>query len=113
MLPAGASQPEGVLLVHDRDEIRGVMWDLVGIVRSDERLAVAEARLRQIALHVNGLWAGSRPDPDLVELRNLIQCALLVVRCALQRKESRGLHHNLDHPFRDNERQLRDTIVVR
>jgi L-aspartate oxidase len=107
------AEHEGVLLVHDREEIRNVMWDLVGIVRSDERLGVAEARLRQIALHVNGLWAGARPTVDLVELRNLIQCALLVVRCALQRRESRGLHHNVDHPYRDNERQLRDTIVVR
>jgi L-aspartate oxidase len=113
LLPAGEAEPEGVLLVHDREEIRSVMWDLVGIVRSDERLGVAEARLRQIALHVNGIWAESRPTPDLVELRNLIQCALLVVRCALQRKESRGLHHNVDHPYRDNERCLRDTIVVR
>jgi L-aspartate oxidase len=113
LLPAGEAEPEGVLLVHDRDEIRSVMWDLVGIVRSDLRLGVAEARLRQIALHVNGIWAESRPTPDLVELRNLIQCALLVVRCAMQRKESRGLHHNVDHPYRDNERCLRDTIVVR
>jgi L-aspartate oxidase len=112
-LPPGGGEPEGVLLVHDREEIRSVMWDLVGIVRSDDRLATAEARLRQLRLHVNGLWADARPTPDLVELRNLIQCALLVVRCALQRRESRGLHHNVDHPYRDNERCLVDTIVVR
>ncbi|HWK89177.1 MAG TPA: L-aspartate oxidase [Longimicrobium sp.] len=111
--PAGRGDPEGVLLAHDRDEIRGVMWDLVGIVRSDERLAVAEGRLRQIAQHVNGVWAESRATPELVELRNLIQSALLVVRCAIRRKESRGLHHNVDHPYRDNEHCLRDTIVVR
>jgi L-aspartate oxidase len=89
------------------------MWDLVGIVRSDERLAVAEARLRQISLHINGIWADSRPTADLVELRNLIQSALLVVRCALRRKESRGLNYNVDHPYRDNEHCLADTIVVR
>jgi L-aspartate oxidase len=111
--PSGRAEPEGVLLVHDREEIRNVMWDLVGIVRSDERLGVAEARLRQIALHVNGIWAESAPTADLVELRNLIQTALLVVRCALQRKESRGLHYTIDHPYRDNERCLADTIVVR
>jgi L-aspartate oxidase len=102
-----------VLLVHDRDEIRNVMWDLVGIVRSDERLAVAEARLRQISLHVNGIWAQSAPTADLVELRNVIQAALLVVRCAILRKESRGLHYTVDYPSRDNEHCLRDTIVVR
>lgn len=111
--PAGRSEPEGVLLVHDREEIRNVMWDLVGIVRSDERLAVAEARLRQISLHVNGIWAESAPTADLVELRNLIQTALLVVRCALLRKESRGLHYTVDHPYRDNEHCLLDMIVVR
>ncbi|MBW3572625.1 MAG: L-aspartate oxidase [Gemmatimonadetes bacterium] len=112
-VPQGTGEPEGVLLVHDREEIRSVMWDLVGIVRSDERLGVAEARLRQIALHVNGMWADSRPTVELVELRNLIQTALLVVRCALQRRESRGLNHNVDHPYRDNEHCLADTIVVR
>jgi L-aspartate oxidase len=112
-VPTGRAQPEGVLLVHDREEIRNVMWDLVGIVRSDERLAVAEARLRQISLHVNGIWAESAPTADLVELRNVIQAALLVVRCAILRKESRGLHYTIDHPFRDNEHCLRDTIVVR
>jgi L-aspartate oxidase len=112
-VPSGRAEPEGVLLVHDREEIRNVMWDLVGIVRSDERLGVAEARLRQIALHVNGIWAESTPTADLVELRNVIQTALLVVRCALLRKESRGLHYTVDHPYRDNERSLRDTIVVR
>jgi L-aspartate oxidase len=112
-LPERGVEPEGVLLVHDREEIRSVMWDLVGIVRSDERLAVAEARLRQIALHVNALWADARPTPDLVELRNLTLTALLVVRCAMQRRESRGLHYTLDHPHRDNERCLRDTIVVK
>ena len=112
-MPAGTAEPEGVLLVHDREEIRNVMWDLVGIVRSDERLGVAEARLRQIALHLNGIWAESAPTADLVELRNVIQTAMLVVRCALQRKESRGLHYTIDHPYRDNEHCLRDTIVVR
>lgn len=112
--PTAAGQaPEGVLLVHDREEIRGVMWDLVGIVRSGERLGVAEARLRQIALHVNGMWAEAAPTADLVELRNLIQTALLVVRCALLRRESRGLHYTIDHPHRDNEHCLRDTLVVR
>lgn len=112
-VPAGRAEPEGVLLVHDREEIRNVMWDLVGIVRGDERLVVAEARLRQISLHVNGIWAASAPTADLVELRNLIQAALLVVRCAILRKESRGLHYTIDHPSRDNEHCLRDTIVVR
>jgi L-aspartate oxidase len=110
---AGRPAPDAALLAADREEIRNVMWDLVGIVRSDERLAEAEARLRQISMHVNGIWAESAPTSDLVELRNLIQTALLVVRCALLRKESRGLHYTIDHAYRDNEHCLRDTIVVR
>jgi L-aspartate oxidase len=97
----------------EREEIRGLMWDLVGIVRSDERLAEADARLRAITERVGGWWAAGRPTPELVELRNVVQCAHLVVRCALRRKESRGLHFTIEHPYRDNEHWLRDTIVVR
>jgi L-aspartate oxidase len=97
----------------EREEIRGLMWDLVGIVRSGERLAEADLRLRAVSERVNGWWATSRPTPELVELRNVVQTALLIVRCALQRRESRGLHFTADHPYRDNEHWLRDTIVVR
>ncbi|HEV2736866.1 MAG TPA: L-aspartate oxidase [Longimicrobiaceae bacterium] len=111
--PRGRSEPEGVLLVHDREEIRSLMWDLVGIVRSDERLEFAEARIRQIAEQNETVWASSRPSADLVELRNMVETALLVVRCARLRRESRGLHYNVDHPHRDNEHFLRDTVVGR
>ncbi len=111
--PRGRAAPDEARLAADREEIRNVMWDLVGIVRSDERLGEAEARLRQISLRVNGIWAEAAPTADLVELRNVIQTALLVVRCALLRKESRGLHYTLDYPYRDNEHCLVDTIVVR
>lgn len=97
----------------EREAVRGLMWDLVGIVRSDARLADADARLRPIVERVNGWWAAMRPTPELVELRNVVQAAHLVVRCAQRRKESRGLHFTADYPFRDNEHWLRDTIVVR
>jgi L-aspartate oxidase len=93
--------------------VRNLMWDLVGIVRSDERLTQAQSQVRRLAEYINGLWAASRPTPESVEVRNLIQTALMVVRCALLRKESRGLHYTVDYPHRDNERWLRDTIVVR
>jgi L-aspartate oxidase len=59
------------------------------------------------------LWDRHGGWPDTIELRNLVESALLVVRCARRRPESRGLHQNTDHPHRDNERLLRDTLVVR
>lgn len=109
-VPTG-ERPERVLPVHDRTELRSLMWDLVGIVRSDARLAIAEARVAQMAEQDAELWAHSRPTPELVELRNLLCTALLIIRSARLRKESRGLHCNLDYPYRDNERFLRPTIL--
>ena len=111
--PTGTADADPAFLAGERESIRNLMWDLVGIVRSDARLAEAEQRLREISLKVNAVWADSRPTDDLVELRNLVQTAQLIVRCALRRKESRGLNFNLDNPYKDNEHSLRDTIVVR
>jgi L-aspartate oxidase len=110
---AGRSGIEGIVLVHDRDEVRSLMWDLVGIVRSDERLFLAEGRIRQLEEQYESLWARSTLSPELIELRNLVQLALLIIRSARSRRESRGLHYTLDHPHRDNERFLRDTLLVR
>jgi len=104
---------ERILLVHDREELRSLMWDLVGIVRTDERLAIAEARIRQIAEQneVRQSWPAS--DPEATELRNLLDVALLIVRSARMRRESRGLHFNADVPFRDNEGWLAPTVIER
>jgi L-aspartate oxidase len=96
----------------ERESIRSLMWELVGIVRSDARLADANARLAEIVGRVDGWWAAHRPTPELVELRNVVQTARLIVRCARERHESRGLQYTVDYPWRDNERWLRDTIVV-
>jgi len=109
----GNAPVEAVLLVHDREEVRSLMWDLVGIVRNDERLALARGRMEEIAVQYDRLWRKCQPQPELIELRNLIQTALLIIRSAQSRKESRGLHYNLDYPFRDNERCLRDTVLSR
>ncbi|CAN5721728.1 L-aspartate oxidase [soil metagenome] len=111
---AHGKQPvEGALITHDREEIRSLMWDLVGIVRSDERLEIAHQRLVQMSDQYRGVWNRHPPSFDLVELRNLIEIGLLIVTSARRRRESRGLHFNLDHPFRDNERFLRDTLLQR
>ncbi|HET8656777.1 MAG TPA: L-aspartate oxidase [Longimicrobiaceae bacterium] len=101
---------EGVL-VHDREEVRTLMWDLVGIVRTDERLRLARGRLGEIATQYRDLCARHAPVAELAELRNLVETALLIVRSAQSRRESRGLHYNLDYPYRDNERFLRDTLL--
>lgn len=107
----GDAPVERVREVHDREEVRALMWDLVGIVRSDERLRVAEARLHQMREQNRERWAALAPEYDRAELRNLIDVSLLIVRSALRRRESRGLHFNLDHPHRDSERFLRDTVL--
>lgn len=109
----GDTELEAGLLVHDREEVRSLMWDLVGIVRTNERLALARGRMEEISTQYDRLWRKGRPTPDLVELRNLVQTALLIIRSAQSRKESRGLHHNLDYPFRDNEAFLRATVLTR
>ncbi|HEX8431706.1 MAG TPA: FAD-binding protein, partial [Longimicrobium sp.] len=105
--------PTEAELEASRDQIRDILWDDVGIVRTDARLANADAALRPISEQINGLWASCRPTPELVEVRNVIQTALLIVRCAARRKESRGLHFNEDYAYRDNEHSLHDTIIVR
>jgi len=89
------------------------MWECAGIVRSDELLARAEHRLREMKRETELEFAAMVPDARLVELRNLIETSLLVVRSARWRRESRGLHYTIDHPYRDNERYLRDTVIER
>src|SRR5690606_16359806 len=76
----GDTELEAGLLVHDREEVRSLMWDLVGIVRTNERLALARGRMEEISTQYDRLWRKGRPTPDLVELRNLAQTALLIIR---------------------------------
>jgi L-aspartate oxidase len=89
---------ESVAFELDWDLVRRVMWDLVGIVRTDERLRLAGRRLQVIREEVEGAFHRMRLDPDLIELRNIALVGELIVRCAKARRESRGLHYNLDHP---------------
>ena len=88
---------ETVLFDHNWDAVRRVMWDLVGIVRTDERLAVAARHLDLLLQESEQAFDTLRLSPDLVELRNIALVGSLIVRCARKRKESRGLHYNLDH----------------
>ena len=112
ILAAANERPsEAVVLEHDWDVVRRVMWDYVGIVRSDSRLGIARNRIRSIRGTVEQQYRQSPPSPDLVELRNIALVAELIILCAQSRRESRGLHYTLDHPAKDPD-PPRDTCVA-
>jgi L-aspartate oxidase len=92
------SSEEAVVVEHDWNEVRSVMWDYVGIVRSDRRLERARRRIHTIREEVRHYYKEYLVTADLIELRNLAAVAELIVRCAQRRKESRGLHYTEDWP---------------
>jgi L-aspartate oxidase len=104
---------ELVVIYHNWEEIRRLMWDYVGIVRTDKRLQRASTRLRNLQREIQEFYWHYKITTDLLELRNLAIVASLIVDCALARKESRGLHYTLDYPDRDDRNFLRNTLMHR
>jgi len=93
-----AAQLEAMVLEHDWDLVRRIMWDYVGVVRDNARLEIALARLRGIRTTVESLYMRAPRSPEVVELRNLALVGEMIVLCARSRHESRGLHYTLDYP---------------
>jgi L-aspartate oxidase len=104
---------EAVLFDHNWDAVRRAMWDLVGIVRTDARLALAARHLGLLAEDIEADYRRLRLSPDLVELRNIALIGRLIVAAARARRESRGLHFNLDHPRPAARWRGRASVLVR
>ena len=109
---SGTTDSDEVSLVsHNWDEIRRFMWDYVGVVRSNKRLERALRRIENIQKEISQYYWDFKVTSDLIELRNIATVSELVIKCAMKRKESRGLHYTIEYPEKNDETFLLDTII--
>lgn len=109
--PEETNDDEMIVIKHMWDEIRRLMWNYMGILRSNKRLARAQHRLNNILSETQEYYSNMRLHADILELRNIAMVAKLSVECAIKRHESRGIHYNIDYP--ETLPVAEDTIVVR
>jgi L-aspartate oxidase len=102
---------EWILLSHDKEEVQRLMWDYVGIVRSNLRLKRALRRINLISREIENFYKKTTVTSAIIELRNLVLVAKLIVNCALYRKESRGLHFTTDYPEANDAQWRKDTVI--
>lgn len=104
-----SNNDEEIIIAHNWDELRRAMWDYVGIVRTNKRLERAQHRINLLRDEINEYYSNFKLSADLIELRNLVLNAELIVKSAMQRHESRGLHYSRDYPHTN--KGVKDTIL--
>ncbi|MGO9138678.1 MAG: L-aspartate oxidase [Syntrophales bacterium] len=112
--PRGATESdESIVVAHNWDEVRRSMGNYVGIVRSNKRLERAQRRIDLISREIDEYYRNFIVTRDLIELRNIATVAKIIIQCARIRKESRGLHYNIDYPEKDDRLWLKDTVICK